>query len=148
MGLIDLVGGGPLALDTSIFALYVRARPEDLERVEPVFSLIDEGGVEAVTSGLTLFELQTVAYRAGDLALAERYETLLASSRRLRLVELDRPLMRAAAGVRAATGARPPDAVQIATALTAGCTALLTDGRPLPELPGLRILQLRRLAAG
>ena len=58
--------------------------------VEPLFVGLDGGRWSAVTSGLTLLETLVVPYRAGDTALAERYEALLSRSRGLRLVELDR----------------------------------------------------------
>ena len=73
---------------------------------------------------MTLLETLVIPYRTGDLALAERYEALLARSRGLRLVDLDRPLLRAAAQLRATAGLKTPDALQIAAALArgAGCS--------------------------
>jgi hypothetical protein len=38
-------------------------------------------------------------------------------------------------------------AIQISAALSGGCSALLTNDRDLPEIPGLRILQLEDFAA-
>jgi predicted nucleic acid-binding protein len=38
---------------------------------------------------------------------------------------------------------RTPDALQLAAALSAGCSAFVTNDRDLPALPGLRILKLR-----
>jgi predicted nucleic acid-binding protein len=79
---------------------------------------------------------------------AERYEALLARSRGLRLVDLDRPLLRAAAQLRATAGLKTPDALQIAAALRARCGVFLTNDRTLPSIPGIRVLQLRDFARG
>ena len=90
-----------------------------------------------------LLETLVVPIRAGNLALAERYETLLSNSRGLRLIDLDRPLIRQAAQIRALEGLKTPDALQVAAALRAGCTAFLTNDRKIPAVGGLRVLQLQ-----
>jgi predicted nucleic acid-binding protein len=83
-----------------------------------------------------------VPYRAGHRELAERYEQLLTRSRGVRMVGLDRDQLRAAAQLRAATGVKLPDALQLTAAIGAGCRSFLTNDRRLPEIPGLQILQL------
>jgi predicted nucleic acid-binding protein len=74
--------------------------------------------------------------------LADRYEALLTCSRGVRIVDVERYQLRAAAQLRAATAVKTPDALQIVAALTAGCTTFLTIDRRLPAIPGLRVLQL------
>ncbi len=59
---------------------------------------------------------------------------------------LERPPLRAAARLRAATSVKTPDAIQLAAALLTGCTALVTHDRALPSLPGLRVVWLNQLA--
>ncbi|HEX9638328.1 MAG TPA: PIN domain-containing protein, partial [Acidobacteriota bacterium] len=88
-------------------------------------------------------EVLVVPYRTGNLRHAESYERLLTRGRGLRLIEIDRTQLRAAAQLRAAYPAlRTPDAFQLAAALAGVCTTLVTNDRSLPELPGLRVLQL------
>ncbi len=143
MGLIEDIGAGPVGLDTVIFVYFIEEHPEFLSLVEPVFATIDLGSLQGVTSALTLLETLVTPYRAGNTALAERYEALLTRSRNLRLIELDRPLLRAAAQLRASAGVKTPDALQLAAGLLTNCTAYLTNDRELPVIRGLRILQLR-----
>jgi predicted nucleic acid-binding protein len=97
---------------------------------------------------LTLLEVLVVPYRAGNQALANRYEALLTRSRGIRVVDLGREQLRAAAQLRAATGIKTPDALQVVAALTAGCSTFLTNDRRLPKIPGLRILQLESYITG
>ena len=146
MGLTEDLGRGPIGLDTAIFIYYFEEHPRFLPFVEPVFEGIGRGQWEAVTSGVTLLETLVVPYRAGDRELADRYEHVLTHSRGLKLLELDRPLLRTAARLRATTGVKTPDALQLAAALATRCTAYLTNDRALPEIPGLRVLQLRDYA--
>jgi predicted nucleic acid-binding protein len=94
------------------------------------------------TTALTLLEVLVVPYRSGDLLLARRYEALLTQSRGVQVADISRDYLRAAAQLRAATGVKTPDSLQVAAALAAGCTAFLTNDRDLPTISGLRILQL------
>jgi predicted nucleic acid-binding protein len=87
-------------------------------------------------------EVLVVPYRSGDHLLAGRYEALLTQSRGVRVAEISRDYLRAAAQLRAATGVKTPDSLQLVAALGAGCTAFLTNDRDLPTVPSLRILQL------
>jgi predicted nucleic acid-binding protein len=95
-----------------------------------------------VTSAVTLLEVLVVPYRAGNLALATRYEALLTRSRGVLVREIDHAQLRAAAQLRAVAGVRTPDALQLAAALAEGCTAFVTNDRRLPSPSGLRILQV------
>jgi predicted nucleic acid-binding protein len=143
VGLIREIGDGPLALDTVAFIYFIEEHQRFLPVLDPVFAAIDEGLVPAIASSLTLLEVLVVPYRAGNVPLAERYEQVLTRSRGLRLIEIDRPQLRAAAQLRAVHASlRTPDAIQIAAALSGGCSILLTNDRDLPAVPGLRILQL------
>jgi predicted nucleic acid-binding protein len=58
------------------------------------------------------------------------------------MLDLSSELLRAAAQLRAVTGIKTPDALQIAAALSAGCKAFVTHDRRIPAIPGLRILQI------
>lgn len=121
MGLIPDVGQGPVAIDTAIFIYFIEEEPRFLPHLLPLFAEADEGQRELVISALTLLEVLVVPYRAGNRQLAERYEHLLTRSRGIRMVELTRDQLRAAAQLRAATGVKTPDALHLVSALSAGC---------------------------
>lgn len=142
MGLIDEVGGGPVGLDTCLFIYLMEEHPLFLPIVEPLFRAIDRGDIAGVTSGITLLEVLVLPYRAGDRALAVRYDAVITNSAGIRLVTAAPPVLRAAARLRAETGVTTPDALQLASALTSGCTAFVTNDRRLPEIGGMRVLQL------
>ena len=58
------------------------------------------------------------------------------------MVDVSREQLRAAAQLRAVMGVKTPDALQLASAIGAGCKTFLTNDRALPSIPGLRIVQL------
>ena len=144
MGLREDLGPGPTALDTVLFIYYIEENETFLPLVAPVFEDVAAGRREVVTSSLTLLEVLAVPYRTGNLELAERYEAHLSRSRGVRLVDVGRPQLRMAAQLRALhPSVRTPDALQLASALTAGCPTFVTNDRDLPPVPGLRVLKLR-----
>ncbi|HLD78335.1 MAG TPA: type II toxin-antitoxin system VapC family toxin [archaeon] len=142
MGLTAALGSGPVALDTVAFIYFIEEHERFVSVVAPLFVDTARGRRRLVTSALTLLEVLVVAYRAGDVALAERYEALLTRSRGLTLVGIERGQLRAAAQLRAAYGVRTPDALQLAAALAHRCGAFVTNDRRLPTIPGLRVVQL------
>ena len=142
MGLMDDVGRGSVGIDTAIFIYYIEEHPAYFGLVNPLFEALDQNRCQGVTSTLTLLETLVVPYRAGDSVLANRYEALLSRSRGLRLVDLDRALLRAAARLRAAYSVKTPDSIQLAAALSRACVTFLTHDRPLSKVQGIRILQI------
>ena len=142
MGLIEDLGAGPVALDTAVFIYFIEEDERFLPIVEQVFEVIDSGSLLAVTSTMTLLETLVGPIRAGNHRLAKSYEALLSQSRGLHLVDLDRPVVRLGAKIRALAGLKTPDVLQVATALQAECTAFLTNDRQIPSIGEMRTLQL------
>lgn len=141
MGLIDDVGRGPVAIDTAILIYFIEEESRFLPHILPLFKEADAGDRVLVTSELTLLEVLVVPYRVGNRQLAERYEALLTRSRGIRMVPLTRGQLRAAAQLRATSGVKVPDALQLVAAMGAGCKVFVTNDRRLPQVPGLRVVQ-------
>jgi predicted nucleic acid-binding protein len=91
---------------------------------------------------LTLLEVLVVPYRAGNRSLAERYDALLTRGRGVRLIDISNGQLRAAAQLRAATGVKTPEALQIVAGISTGCQSFVTNDRRLPPVPGLRVIEL------
>jgi len=142
VGLIADLGRGPVGLDTVVFIYFIEEHPRFLPIVASVFSAVASTRLPAMTSGVTLLETLVIPYRSENTALAARYEALLTRSRGIRFMDLDRPLLRIAAQLRAVFSIKTPDALQLAAALSGGCSVYLTDDRSLPRIPGLEILQV------
>ncbi|PYX83071.1 MAG: hypothetical protein DMG70_12065 [Acidobacteria bacterium] len=109
-----------------IFIYFIEERPRFLPLLEPLFRGVDDGRRELVTSALTLLEVLVVPYRSGDHLLAERYEALLTQSRGVRVAEISRDHLRAAAQLRAETGVQMPDSLQLVAALAAPAALLFS----------------------
>jgi predicted nucleic acid-binding protein len=146
MGLMADLDGKTVGVDTAAFIYFIEEHPRFLPLLNPLFEEADAGRRELVTSALTLLEVLVTPFRAGDRVLADRYEALLTRSRGIRLIDPSRDQLRAAAQLRAATGVKTPDALQLVAALTGKCKVFLTNDRRLPAIPGLRVLQLESYA--
>jgi len=146
VGLIADLGPGAAAVDSAVFIYFIEDDPQYAPIVRPLFEQADRSERQLVTSALTLLEVLVVPLRAGDRQLAERYENLLTRGRGLRLVDITRAQLEAAASLRAVTGARTPDALQLAAAISTGCKTFVTNDRRLPAVPGLRVVQLSQYA--
>lgn len=146
MGLTADLGAGPIGVDTAAFIYFIEEHPAFLAAVRSLFREADSGKRVLVTSSLTLLEVLVVPHRAGNRLLAQQYEALLTRGRGIRLVEMSREQLRAAAQLRAVTGVKTPDALQLVAAMSAGCKAFVTNDRRLPAIPGLRIVELSAYA--
>ncbi|WP_411279237.1 type II toxin-antitoxin system VapC family toxin [Gemmatimonas sp.] len=143
MGLTEAVGRGPVAVDTALFIYLIEEHPRFLAPVRALFAMADTGAIKIVTSALTLLEVLVVPLRTNDQRLAAQYDELLTRSRGVRLVDLSRDQLRTAARLRAQHGAlRTPDALQLAAAISTGCTTFVTNDRRMPAPHDLRVLQL------
>lgn len=142
MGLTKDLGKGPAYLDTAPFIYFIEEHKEYLSVVESVFHGIAQGKLQAFTSALTLAEVWVIPFRNNNPGLAQKYEEFLSRSKGLHLVDIDRFVLKEAAYLRAMSYVKMPDAIQIATALRCGCTTLITNDRDLPQISGLKILQL------
>lgn len=139
--LIELVGAGPVATDTAALIYLVEQHPRYGPAVLALFGELRRR-MRLVTSAITLLEVLVVPLRLGNVALARRYEQLLNASDDLSLVPISDVQLRTAAALRAEYRVKTPDALQLAAALTHGCTAFVTNDRRLRSIPGLRVVHL------
>ena len=95
-----------------------------------LFKSIEEGERHAVTSTITLLETLVKPKMLGDEAMRDDYHYALTSFPNLKLRSVDEEVAEAAATIRAASGLRTPDALQVATCVVEGASAFITnDGR-------------------
>jgi predicted nucleic acid-binding protein len=140
MGLIPR--SGPIGLDTSVFIYYVEENASYIDVIAPIFEAADRGELQIVTSALTLLEILVIPFKRNDVRLASRYEALLTRSRSVRLVDVSRDQLRAAAYIRATSRIKTGDALQLAAAKAGGCSLFLTNDQRIPAIRGLRIVRL------
>ncbi len=140
-----LAGVARLGMDTAPVIYYVEEHARYLSLVAPVFDAIDNGALEAVTSVITLTEVLVHPLQRNASELQSEYLDLLLNSANFETWPIDTLIARRAAELRARFNVRTPDALQLATALTAGCQAFITNDAALKRVADLRVLVLDEL---
>jgi predicted nucleic acid-binding protein len=102
-----------------------------------LFEAAAAGEVELALSTIALAEVLTGPCKAGQTALAKRFEAVLNS---YRVVPVTTPTASLAAQLRAQYRLKIPDALQLATALEIGAAALVTHDRDVSAVQGLQVL--------
>lgn len=140
MGPISLAGlpeRAVLLVDTAPIVYMLEGNTQHAARFQPVFAAHAAGKVLFATTTTTLAEVLAGPLRTGHEALVRRYRGLLQS---WQLIDLDADIAETAARLRATLRLRLPDAVQAASALAVGASALVTHDRDFSRLSELRVL--------
>ncbi|HEX8717571.1 MAG TPA: hypothetical protein VF722_11410 [Gemmatimonadaceae bacterium] len=76
MGLKDVLGRGPVAVDTAPFIYLIEEHPRFLAAVRPLFESALRGHIMLVTSAVTLLEVLVIPFRAGNLPRVAGFEII------------------------------------------------------------------------
>jgi predicted nucleic acid-binding protein len=142
---VDALRGRTVGLDTAPFIYLIEEHPKYLPLVDPFFQALDRGEIRVVTSTITLLELLVHPLRKRNVELAVLYRTVLLNAAGLETLPVTAAIAEQAAAIRAEFGLPAPDAIQIATAVSAGATAFVTNDRGIPAVGPIRLIQLDRL---
>ncbi|MFB6231201.1 MAG: type II toxin-antitoxin system VapC family toxin [Salinibacter sp.] len=142
MGLLDEIEGSRVYLDTNVFIYAVEGFDRFNEVISTLFSAIDRGEIEAITSELTLAEALVEPFREGNERYQQIYRETLQDRASFRLVPVTRPLLVESARLRASTGLRLPDAIHLATAREAECTTLVANDDDFEDAPEMNVVIL------
>lgn len=140
MGLLDDLQGAVVGLDTAPLIYLIEKHPRYHAIVKPIFVALDEGKFTAVTSTLTLTETLIHPLRYKETALVDQYQDILLNARNVTMYDLSPAIAVRAAEIRAEHNFRTPDAIQLATALSAGASFFLTNDESLGRFTQLQIL--------
>ena len=133
----NLPQGASVLVDTAPWIYVLESHPQFADRFVGLFEAAAKGHVLIALSTITLAEVLTGPCKAGQTALAKRYEKALLQ---YRVVDVSAPIAALAAQLRAQYRLKLPDALQLATALDMGATALVTHDRDFSQVSGLDIL--------
>lgn len=129
--------GATVMVDTAPFIYLLESHPQFADRFVGLFEAAAVGKLNIVLSTITLAEVLTGPFKAGETALAKRYEKALSQ---YNVIPVSTPIAVLAAQFRAQYRLRLPDAIQLATALDAGAAALVTHDRDFSRVTGVEIL--------
>ena len=138
-----LQGVTRLGFDTAPLIYFVERNPGYIALVREAFRQVDNGSVEGFTGMISFSEVLVVPKRMSDKVLEEAYRAVLFNSRNFSTLPIDAGAAERAADLRSRYKLKLPDALQIATALEAGCEAFLTNDEALNSVTDLRVIVLK-----
>jgi len=130
-----------VGLDSNIFIYAYQEHPQFLPIVRPIFARLDNDiEFHAVTSIVSLIEINTLPLRLNRQDLAKTYTDALLNSTNITTYPLDSTIAKKSAELRAKFNLRTPDAIQIATAIVAKAEAFITNDERLKKVDALPVL--------
>ena len=135
-----------IALDTSVFIYQFEANPRYTQSTQFIFAWLERSMHSAVTSTITMTELLVQPYRASDSDRVDAFYGLLTTYPNLEWIAPDLRIADMAAQLRAQYGIRTPDALQAATAISAGASLFISNDRAFRQVKELVTLLLDDLA--
>ena len=124
-------------VDTAPFIYVLESNTQFADRFLGLFEAAAKGDLTIALSTITLAEILTGPFKAGQTALAKRYEKSLTH---YNVIPVSTPIAALAAQLRAQYRLRLPDAIQLATALDIGAAAFVTHDRDFSQVTGVEIL--------
>lgn len=135
-----------LFLDTAPVIYYTERVSRFFPLARPIFRRINAGELMAVTSPITLAECLVHPYQQNKQTLTQQFTSLIKTGPHTRFVTINAEIADQAARLRARYNLRLPDALQVATAVYAGCDAFLTNDTQLQRVQELRVIVLEEIS--
>lgn len=136
----EFSAGEIVAVDSAPIIYYLEGHAVYAERFAPLFEAADAGHVEIVISTITIAEVLAGPLMRGNELLAARYREALLSTPHWTVLPVDAQVAEDAARLRVRYRIRLPDALQIATALSARADRFITHDRRLKRIEELRVV--------
>ncbi|MGA7343664.1 MAG: PIN domain-containing protein [Terracidiphilus sp.] len=128
-------------LDTNFFIYLIEGASSHAARARYLARAFSTRKDEILTSVMSLGEVLVTPLRNGDFALAQRYRQIF-RGQGITVLPFLEPAAEAFALIRIGGTVKPPDAIQLATAGTAGCDLFLTNDERLMgvAVPGIHFI--------
>jgi predicted nucleic acid-binding protein len=131
-----------IGFDSAPFIYYIEDVAPYADLLHPVFSLVENHALRAVTSTVTLAEILTKPFADKNFSLADEIKFTLKSYSSLSVAPIDEKLAEVAALIRARYTIRLPDALQVAAAVNGEATLFLTNDKRVKKFDALQVLIL------
>jgi len=140
-----LAGVQRLYIETAPLIYYVEANPTYVTKMDAIIEAVEQTSIEAVSSVIILTEVLSQPIKLGNTKLEQEYRNILLHSGGFELLPVTAQIAESAAELRARYNLRTPDALHVATAIAAGCDALLTNDAGVRRVAEITILILNEL---
>ena len=119
--------GRAFYLDTNIIIYAIEGKNPWSNMLRELFHAVDARAIHTFTSELTVAEVPAKPLELGAIDLVATYEELLAPDSLVRVIPINRPILRSAAELCGRMRIKLADAIHVATAQQSACEFLLTN---------------------
>ena len=133
----DLPQGATVVVDSAPLIYVLAEHPQFSTQFVGLFEAAEAGELQIAISTITLAEVLTGPYKAGQTMLAKRYERALLH---YNVIPVSAAIAVLAAQLRSRYRLKLPDAMQLATALDVGANAFVTHDVDFAGVEGIQIL--------
>jgi predicted nucleic acid-binding protein len=134
-----------LFLDTGALIYYVDANPKYLALMDYIFNSFEVQKIRAVTSPITLAECLVIPIKEKDLVKQQKFIDILTLPEMADFININAEISIQASELRVKYNLKLPDALQIATAISSGCEAFLTNDKQLSRVSELQVIVIDEL---
>ncbi len=134
-----------LYIETAPLIYYVEENPTYIAKMDVVIDTVEAVPITAVSSVIVLTEVLPQPIKLANTTLEQEYRNILLHSGGFELLPVTAQIAEAAADLRARYNLRTPDAIHIATAITAGCDAFLTNDAGVKRVTEIAVIILGEL---
>jgi predicted nucleic acid-binding protein len=141
VGKITLPISGKVYADTSTIIYTVEKHPTYWGILRPLWVASQAGQLQMITSELAVLECLVGPMKTTDAAREAEYEFIF-NAGEIQLLPITGQILRKAAHLRASFGMKTPDAIYAATAISAGCAALVGNDTRFRRLTAISVIIL------
>jgi predicted nucleic acid-binding protein len=131
MGIKD---ASTILIDTNCFIYYFEDNEIYADKLEEMFTKIQNGEIKAYMSVLSLLELLVKPKKDGNIFLENRYKLTLMNYPNLKIIDVSVGIADVAATLRAEHNIKTPDAIILATALHFNVDSFVTNDTRLKDI--------------
>lgn len=136
---------GPVYLDSNVLILGLEAPDGQGSVARSLLRECVSGERIGVVGDAVIAEVMVGVLRTGSSELASEMSAFLTSGL-LTVVGHDRDMFLDAARIRARAGGHLIDALHVATAIAAGCDAVISQDSRMPRIPGMPVVRVDEIA--
>ena len=125
MGIISSLYGKKIFIDTAPLIYFIEDNSEYTQKLDELFC--SKNNCQFITSVITLSEVLVMPLREGNIRLAKQYENILTQTNNFQIYEINQPIAKETAVLRAKHLIKTPDAIQLATAKYYSADYFLTN---------------------
>ena len=142
---INKLRGSRVYFDANPIIYFIEQNTQFTEAVTPIFEMIGDGSILALTSELSLTEVLIKPIRDNRIQVIQTHKELLLDPELFTLISPDQDTFLLAAELGGKLSMRTPDAIHMACAIESKCKYFITNDKGIKSTGGVTVVQILEL---